>query len=46
MKHMAADFANVRPIDMDADRGLVGKGVPHAVHIADGGRHGFYIASF
>ncbi len=41
---MAADFANVGAVHMDADGGLVGQGVPHAVHVANVGRHGFDMA--
>ena len=44
MEHMAADLANVGAVHMDADGRLVCQGIPHAMHIAKGGRHGLDMA--
>ena len=46
MKYMAVDFADVGSVHMDADGGFIGQCVPHAVHIANGGRYGFDGACF
>jgi hypothetical protein len=37
VEHMAADFANVGSVHVDADGGLVCERVPHAMYIANRG---------
>ena len=46
MEYVAAHFADIGAIHVDADGGVVVQSIPNAVHIADMGRDGLDFADF